>query len=68
MPPENQNFQKEFVIFKKRFFHNIYPELILLAFADTFKSYLIKTHSTEFKSRIYFYKKEIENLLLENKI
>jgi hypothetical protein len=62
LPPENQNFQKEFMSFKKRFFHNIYPELILLAFADTAGSYLIKTHLAEFKSRISFYKKEIKNL------
>lgn len=48
LPPDNQNFKKEFVSFKKRFFHNIYPELILLAFADTVGSYLIKTHPTEF--------------------
>jgi len=68
LPPENQNFQKEFANFKKRFFHNIYPELILLAFADTVGSYLVKTHPTEFKSRISFYKKEIKNLPPKSKI
>ncbi len=62
LPPENQNFRKEFANFKKRFFHNIYSELILLAFADTAGSYLKKTHPAEFKSRISFYKKEINNL------
>ncbi len=61
--PENRNFQKELASFKKSFFHHIYPELILLAFADTAGSYLIKTHPQEFKSRISFYKKEIKNLL-----
>lgn len=62
LPPGNQNFQKKFVSFKKRFFHNIYPELILLAFADTVGSYLFETRPIEFKSRISFYKKEIKNL------
>ncbi len=62
LPPENQNFQKEFASFNKSFFHNIYPELILLAFVDTAGSYLKKTRPAEFKSRISFYKKEIKNL------
>lgn len=62
LSPENKNLQKEFANFNKRFFHSIYPELILLAFADTKGSYLIKTHPIEFKSRISFYRKEIKNL------
>ncbi len=68
LPPDNQNFQKEFASFKKSFLHNIYPELILLAFADTAGSYLVKTRPTEFKSRISFYKKEIKNLPPKSKI
>jgi len=63
----NQNFQKEFVSFKKDF-HNIYPELILLSFADTAGSYSAKTRPAEFKYRISFYKKEIKNLLSKSKI
>ncbi len=68
LPPENQNFQKESISFKKKFFHNIYPELILLAFADTIGSYLIKSRPTEFKSRISFYRKEIKNLPPKEKL
>lgn len=66
--PDNQNFQNEFVSFKKRFSYSIYPELILLAFVDTAGSYLIKTNPQEFKYRISFYKKEIKNLPQKDKI
>jgi len=65
---DNGDFKKKYASFKKRFSRNIYPELILLAFADTAGSYLKKTHPAEFKSRIVFYKKEIENLPPRNKI
>jgi len=63
LSPQNQNFQKEYANFRKKFFNNIYPELILLAYSDTIGSHLKKTHPLEFKSRISFYKKEIKNLL-----
>ena len=58
---ENKNFQKEYKNFKKKF-SNIYLELILLAFADTIGSYLKKTKPAEFRHRINFYKKELNNL------
>lgn len=58
---ENKNFQKEYKNFKEKF-SNIYLELILLAFADTIGSYLKKTKPVEFRHRINFYKKELENL------
>jgi hypothetical protein len=62
MSTDNRNFQRKFTSFKKKFFHSIYPELILLTFADTMGSDLAKTRPTEFKFRISFYKKEISNL------
>lgn len=57
---QNKNFQKEYENFKKKF-SNIYLELILLAFADTARSYLKKTKPAEFRHRINFYKKELKN-------
>ena len=62
LEPGNPNFQKEFVAFKNRFLNTIYPELILLVFADTINSGLRKTNPKEFKYRIDFLKKEIAKL------
>lgn len=62
LPPDGQNFQKELASLKKIFFYNIYPELLLLAFSDTVESYLAETRPTEYKSRISFFKKELEEL------
>lgn len=57
----NKKFEEEYKNFKKKF-SKIYLELILLAFADTIGSYLKKTKPSEFRYRINFYKKELENL------
>ncbi|MBU2540235.1 HD domain-containing protein [Patescibacteria group bacterium] len=62
LAPENQNFQKDFVILKNKFTNYIYPELVLLAFADTIDSNIRKTKPKEYRNRINFYKKEIEKL------
>lgn len=62
---DNKNFQKEYKNFKKKF-SNIYLEFILLAFADTVGSYLKKTKPAEFRHRVNFYKKELENLSKKN--
>jgi len=62
LEPGNPNFQKEFVAFKNKFLKTIYPELIMLTFADTINSGLRKTHPKEFKYRIDFLKKELAKL------
>ena len=56
-----KNFKKEHKNFKRKF-SAIYPELILLGYADTRGSYLRKTFPEDFKHRIDFYKKEIKKL------
>ncbi|MFH1181233.1 MAG: HD domain-containing protein [bacterium] len=56
-----KDFQKEYKNFKKKF-SSIYVELILLAFADTVGSYLKRANPLEFRHRIDFYKKELNNL------
>jgi len=60
--PDNLNFQKEFVAIKNKFLDYIYPELILLGYADTVDTGMRKTNPKEFRHRIDFYKREIEKL------
>lgn len=60
--PDNPNFQKDFVAIKNRFLNYIYPELILLDYADTVDAGIRKTRPKEFRYRIDFYRREVEKL------
>lgn len=62
LSPDNPNFQKDFVNIKNKFGKYIYPELIVLSYADTVNSKLRKANPKEFRYRIDFYKREIEKL------
>ncbi|MBI4993691.1 HD domain-containing protein [Candidatus Wolfebacteria bacterium] len=60
----NQNFQAQFNNFMKKFFKNIYPELMLLGLADTAVNYLKITNPKEFQLRIKFYQRELNKIVL----
>ncbi|MBI5306730.1 HD domain-containing protein [Candidatus Wolfebacteria bacterium] len=60
----NQNFQAQFNNFMKKFLKNIYPELMLLGFADTAVSYLKITNPKEFQLRIKFYQRKLNKIVL----
>ncbi len=62
LSPDTPNFQKDFVNIKNKFGNNIYPELIVLTYADTVNSKLRKTNPKEFRYRMDFYKREMEKL------
>ena len=60
--PDNQNFQKDLEKLHNGFDESIYPELIVLSYADTINSKLKTVNPNEFKYRIDFYKKETKIL------
>jgi UTP:GlnB (protein PII) uridylyltransferase len=60
--PDNPNFQNDLEDLHNRFGESIYPELIVLSYADTVNSKLKIVRPDEFKHRIAFYKKETEAL------
>jgi UTP:GlnB (protein PII) uridylyltransferase len=60
--PDNPNFQQDLEDLRNRFDESIYPELIVLSYADTVNSKLKSAGPDEFKHRIAFYKKEVEAL------
>ena len=62
LSPNNQNFHKNLEDLKNKFGESIYPELIVLSYADTANSKLRIAGPEEFKNRINFYKKETETL------
>ncbi|MBU3934447.1 HD domain-containing protein [Patescibacteria group bacterium] len=56
------NFQRDFPIIKNRYLNSVYPELILLDYADTVNAGIRKTQPKEYRYRMDFYKREIEKL------
>jgi len=60
--PNNTNFQEDLKGLKEKFGNSIYPELILLSYADTINSKLKNADPKEFKDRIDFYEKETQKL------
>lgn len=61
---DNPNFQNDLESLRNKFGESIYPELILLSYADTINSKLKDANRKEFDYRINFYKKETEKLAL----
>lgn len=59
LPPSKPEFAQEYEEFKGRFLDNIYPELMLLAYADTIGSYQRETAPEEYRARVSFYEQEI---------
>lgn len=55
---DGRDFQKTLSLIKNKF-KNIYPELVLLTFADTLTSYLRKTQPKNYRRRIDFLKREL---------
>ncbi len=62
LAPENPNFQKDFVVIKNKILKQIYPESILLDYADTIGAGIRKTRPKEYRYRIDFYRREIKKL------
>lgn len=62
IPDNSASFQKDFTSMKNRFLNYIYPELILLDYADTIDAGIRKTRPKEFRYRIDFYRREVEKL------
>jgi len=62
LSPDNLNFQEDLESLKNRFGESIYPELIILSYADTVNSKLKTARPDEFENRIDFYKKETKAL------
>jgi len=60
--PDNPNFLKDLEGLHNRFGESIYPELIILSYADTVNSKLKVVDPEEFEYRINFYKTEIEKI------
>ena len=60
--PDNANFQKDLEDLRDKFIKSIYPELIVLSYADTINSKLRTVGPEEFKNRIDFYQEEIKKL------
>ena len=60
--PDNPNFSKDLQDLKIKFGESIYPELIVLSYADTRNSKLNVVGPEEFKNRIDFYQRETEKL------
>ncbi|OGZ78992.1 MAG: hypothetical protein A2528_01165 [Candidatus Staskawiczbacteria bacterium RIFOXYD2_FULL_37_9] len=60
--PDNQNFAKDLQDLRSKFGESIYPELIVLSYADTINSKLRIACPEEFKNRIDFYQAEIRKL------
>ena len=65
LTPNNPNFQGDLDNLKNKFGGTIYPELILLSYADTKNSKLRIVNPEEFRYRIDFYKKETEKLAIQ---
>ena len=62
IPDNSVNFQKDFLAIRNKFWGYIYPELVLLDYADTIDAGIRKTRPKEYKYRMNFYKREIEKL------
>jgi len=60
--PDNPNFQNDLENLRNKFSELIYPELIVLSYADTVNSKLKTVGPDEFNHRISFYKRETETL------
>jgi putative nucleotidyltransferase with HDIG domain len=55
LPTSSTDFESKLENYRKKF-HEIFPELIFLSYADTLTSYRAVTNPKEFKDRIGFYK------------
>lgn len=60
--PDNKKFSEDLESIKDKFGKSIYPELIVLSYADTINSKLKTAGPEEFKARIDFYEEEIKKL------